>query len=181
MCLRIGGNERSPPLREPPRERYVGLAESGGPGGLASSLCRKTLLIGGKSTDRHCGKLTVPAVVAPATYGPAVALIPVDGSMEGFCNPYLTVPAGTPRMRPIAAQLLPSSRSLAASSRRKTRRGRPQCLPAAGAFFTPATTLRTIIPRSSSLKADITEIMNRPIGEPSSVLSPWEVAIHATP
>jgi hypothetical protein len=54
-------------------------------------------------------------------------------------------------------------------------------LPVACAFFTPATTLRTIIPRSSSLKADITEIMDRPISELASALSLWEVASHATP
>src|ERR1035438_888569 len=135
----------------------------------------------GMHCSLHCGKLMVPAVVAPATYGPAVALISVDGSMEGFRNRSLTVPAGTPRMRPIAAQLLPSSRSLAASSRRKMRRGLPQCLPAACAFFAPATTLCTIIPLSSSLKADITEVMDRPISELASALSAWEVASHATP
>jgi hypothetical protein len=59
----------------------------------------------------------VPAVVAPATYMPAVALISVDGSMEGFRNPSLTVPAGRPRMRPVAAQLLPSPRMLVKTSK----------------------------------------------------------------
>ena len=44
-----------------------------------------------------------------------------------------------------------------------------------------AATLCTIIPLSSSLKADITEIMDRPISELASALSPWEVASHATP
>lgn len=54
-------------------------------------------------------------------------------------------------------------------------------MPAAGAFFTPATTLCTIIPRSISLKADVTDIMDRPISELSSVLSPGEVASRANP
>jgi hypothetical protein len=55
-------------------------------------------------------------------------------------------------------------------------RGLARCL-----FLNPATTLSTNIFVSSSLKAGLTEIMNRPIGELSSVLSPWEVASHATP
>src|ERR1039457_3022886 len=113
--------------------------------------------VGTKSTARHCGKLMVLAMAAPATYRHAVAAVSVNGSGEGFRKASLTVPAGTlPSNRPMAAQLLPSARSLAASSRLNTLRGRPQCLPAAWALRTPPMTLSTIISLSSSANADMT-------------------------
>ena len=100
---------------------------------------------------------------------------------EPFGRALWKVPTGTPSSRLIASQDLPASFQLQEPVPPEDAPGRPQCLPAACAFFTPATTLSTIISRSSSLKADLIEIMNRPISELSSALRTHAVGHRAAP
>jgi hypothetical protein len=102
-------------------------------------------------------------------------------SGEPFGRALWKVPTGTPISRLIASQDLPACFQLQEPVPAEDPPGAAASLPAACAFFAPATTLCTIIPRSSSLKADVTDIMDRPISELASALSPWQVAIHATP
>ena len=81
----------------------------------------------------------------------------------------ITVDMGTPKWRPIPRQLMPLARNAIASSRRKTRWGRPIDFPLIFAVLMPATTRSRIISRSSSATAAKTCRRNRALGLFSSV------------
>jgi hypothetical protein len=92
-----------------------------------------------------------------------------------------TVETGTPSSFAIDRQLEPEARSLRASSRSKSRNGRPRVLPSARACRMPESVRSRIISRSNSAIPGRMVSMRREAGLDASVSMPWDTAINRTP